>query len=119
MYYVGCFRPNGSEILGTGSGQGFFNYKRLSSVVKILREYHVGKHEIYHGVSHIIIPFFKTNNFTHLQHLILLFAPKAIITTVIHKTNNITSFVRHNAVDVTWIFPSVVVMEPLLHNTSN
>ena len=36
MYYVGCFRPNGSEILGTGSGQGFFNYKRLSSVVKIL-----------------------------------------------------------------------------------
>ena len=24
MYYVGCFRPNGSEILGTGSGQGFF-----------------------------------------------------------------------------------------------
>lgn len=59
MYYVGCFRPNGSEILGTGSGQGFFNYKRLSSVVKILREYHVGKHEIYHGVSHITYKIWK------------------------------------------------------------
>lgn len=27
MYYVGCFRPNGSEILGTGSGQGFLTTK--------------------------------------------------------------------------------------------
>ena len=53
MYYVGCFRPNGSEILGSGSGQGFYNYKRIRSVVKILSEYHIGKHEKYHNVSHI------------------------------------------------------------------
>lgn len=53
MFYVGCFRPDGSEILGCGSGQGFLNYKRLSTVVKILREYHIGKHEKYHNVSHI------------------------------------------------------------------
>lgn len=53
MYYVGCFRPDGSEILGSGTGQGFYYYKRLSAVVKILREYHIGKHEKYHNVSHI------------------------------------------------------------------
>ena len=53
MYFVGCFRPNGSEILGSGSGQGFYNHKRLSSVVKILRENHVGKHEKYHGVFRV------------------------------------------------------------------
>lgn len=59
MYYVGCFRPDGSEILGSGSGQGFFNYKRLSTVVKILREYHIGKHEKYHNVSHITYKIWK------------------------------------------------------------
>lgn len=53
MYYVGCFRPDGSEILGNGSGQGFYDYKRLSSVTKILREYHIGKHEKYHNVTRI------------------------------------------------------------------
>lgn len=59
MYYVGCFRPDGSEILGNGSGQGFYEYKSLSSVIKILREYHIGKHEKFHNVSHITYKIWK------------------------------------------------------------
>ena len=38
MYYVGCFYSDGSEVLGTGDGQGFYEYKRLSTVVKKLRD---------------------------------------------------------------------------------
>jgi hypothetical protein len=53
MFYVGAYRPDGTEILGSGSGQGFYAYKRLAYVLKILRENHVGKHERFHGVEKV------------------------------------------------------------------
>ena len=53
MFYVGAFRPDGTEILGAGGGQGFYDYKRLGYVKKILREYHVGKHERFYRVDKI------------------------------------------------------------------
>ena len=53
MYYVGCFYSDGSEVLGTGDGQGFYEYKRLSTVVKKLRDNYICKNEKFERISRI------------------------------------------------------------------
>ena len=49
MFYVSLKRSNGTEILGNGSGQGFYNYKQLWRVKKIIMEYHYKKHNKYYN----------------------------------------------------------------------
>ena len=49
MFYVSLKRSNGAEILGNGSGQGFYNYKQLWRVKKIIMEYHYKKHNKYYN----------------------------------------------------------------------
>ena len=43
MFYVQLKR-NGSEVLGNCEGQGFYRYKQLWRVKKIIMEYHYKKH---------------------------------------------------------------------------
>ena len=49
MFFVKLKR-NGSEVLGNGSGQGFYRYKQLWRVKQIIMNYHYKKYgNIYKG----------------------------------------------------------------------
>ena len=49
MFYVTLKKSDGTQILGSGSGQGFYRYKQLWRVKKIIMEYHFKKHNRYYN----------------------------------------------------------------------
>lgn len=49
MFYVSARKSNGAEILGTGCGQGYYSYKQLWRIKKIIMQYHYHKHNKYYN----------------------------------------------------------------------